>query len=364
MIEIRRKRNEILFKENDELLKILASQEQEHKEMNELFNKFNVNETNFKKLQEENKLLVDKRDRLITEEADKNSRVQEYRTRQEEAKVEYEKVKGIVETQAYSKTGIAKILSDIMVVEDTIRRLQKLVKNEDNQVIEKKQEKRELEGAINKTLKKLNTETVKVYGSESLQLKFDPDKTSLEEMLTTTNGLSLETLEQSQGLLYKQKQEELSNQGVSNNKLKEEIRQRSKEIEELKKSNELVKTDIANKRTKLKEMTQIDNDTESSYKNKLENGEGILRNEEKTLTELTNEVFVLDENCKKKKNYLDALIEQRKKDREEIRNIIYEFVNEIYEYKIEMEDDFDQLTTVIHNVNIQLQQSEPITHKD
>lgn len=358
MIEVSRKRNEALYKENDELMKILAAQEQEHAAMNELFNKFAESETRFKKLQEDNKVLGEKNARLTADEADKNSRVQEYKVRQEEARVEYEQVSALVEAQAYTKAGIAKIAAELAAIEESVRRVQEMAKAEDGQSIEKRQQRKALEEEVGKAVKKLNEEMAKVYGNEITQVKFEPEGNLVEEMLSISNGIPLEALEQNLSAVFKNKKEELTEKDLAFDKLKEEIRQKTKEAEDLKKSNELIKADIRDRRTRLKEIIKKEDYAELYFLNETDDYETMLRRTVKAIVGLEKELAALEEEKKNRKNYYEALIAQRKKDKEEIKGLLNEYVDTMYMYMVKTTNDIDESHNLIHNISIQVQQAE------
>eukprot|EP01022_Parablepharisma_sp_SALTPOND_P011841 TRINITY_DN1508_c0_g1_i1.p2 TRINITY_DN1508_c0_g1~~TRINITY_DN1508_c0_g1_i1.p2 ORF type:complete len:601 (+),score=122.16 TRINITY_DN1508_c0_g1_i1:2909-4711(+) len=356
LVDMRKKRNETLYKQNEELQGILAEQERNRPHLEELLNTCGYKETELKKLKEENKVLKGKEEKLKTEQEAKNSRIQEYKLRQEEVKVEYEKVKELVEKQTYSKAGIAKIVTEIGTIEENIKKLQATIREEEKKILERKQEKRELEDAITKTTKKLNVGLGKVYEEGNSQIKFDPERP--DQMLATSNGVSLEAFEENQAAVFRNKKEELAKQETLLAQLKEEIKQKSKENEESQKGNDSIKEDVAGKRRRLEEIVQAENEAEAMYKKELEKCEESFKKIAKEVEELSNESAALEDESQKRKGFLDALVEQRKKDKEETKKMVTEFVNEILEYKIEMADDFDQLATVIHNVNVQLQQAE------
>ena len=270
--------------------------------------------------------------------------------------MEYEKVKQVVDNQQYSKAGIVKIISETATIEENMRKAREVIREVDKKIMEKRQEKRELEDIITKSVKKLNAAYAKVYGENGPQMKFDPEKTQVGQMLVCSIN-TLEQLEESQVSLLKMKKEELGKQEATLVQVKEEIKMKSRENEDSQKVNDQAKEEIAIKKKKLEEVSALEKETEEYYKKEIEKSEDIVRKTARSIEDLGKEVAALEDDSQKRKAFLDSLAEQRKKDRDETKKMVTDFVNEALGYKIEVTDDFDQIATAIHNANAQMQQN-------
>jgi len=359
LFESQKSKTDILVKHNEELTKIINDQEVSRPKIAELQKTCADMENDIRKVSEENKIMKAKEEKLKIEKAAKDNRIQEYKTRFDEAKTDYNKVKEIVEKQQYTKAGIQKIISETISLEETIKKVNSLIKDEERKIAEKKQQKRELEEQTQKILRKVNASFIKIYGENAgVALKFDTEKNVFNQMIVTGNGSPLEALDEMQVQTLKNRKEEICKNEQILGQLREEAKIKNKENDDSQKVNEIVRQEIEKTKKKLSEIIQTENENEGAFKKELDKNEESLRKVEKNVEELNKEIYNLEEENKKKKQFLEALNEQIKKDREETKNHVKDFTNEILQYKMEIGDEFDQLVTAIHNTNIQLQKAD------
>lgn len=286
----------------------------------------------------------------------RQTRVQEYKLRQEELKKEYDKINQIITNQTYSKDDITKAVKDTVSFEENTKKITDQIKDEEKKIGERKRENRDLVDFIAKTVKRLNEKYAKIYGEKPVQVIFDPEKDQLTLVLTCASS-PLEQLELQSKALAKTKKEELTQIENKVTQLKEEVKLKNKENELTFRENEQLLQDLNSKKKKMDDINEQERKSEDIFKKDIGKAEEMIRKVEGVIDELAKEVLNLTEELNKAKAQYQAVAIQRKKDKEDTDKIVDDFIKEAIECKLNMIKEYTKIPTILHNFNIELRQS-------
>ncbi len=253
-------------------------------------------------------------------------------------------------------------MAEAAAIEEHAKSFREPLKEVDKRIMDKREERRELEDGIGRLIKKLNSDLARIFGNvPAPQLRFDPEKSSADQMLvcvSSSTNMSCEQLDESISATLKSKKEELARRESALAQTKDELKSRSRTAEDALKSNGFLTQQVMLKRKRLEEIAAAARETEETQRKELQKVEEALAKVTAATEDSGKEIAALQEQFQQRRAYQAALIEQRKKDGEETRQMAKEFATEVAGQKAEMAGFFDQFAGIIHNVNLQLRQQD------